>query len=74
MDELKKAEQKCPLSERISLSVADAALMLGVSERLVYEWQRQYSDFPAVKLGGRLLISRSALEEWFSQQLERRCS
>lgn len=64
-------KKECPLSERISLGVSDAAALLGVSERLVYEWLEKYRDFPAVKLGGRLLISRAKLETWFENRIEK---
>lgn len=67
---MSKEKQDCPLSERISLGVADAAVLLGVSDRLIYDWMGKYPDFPAVRLGGRLLISRPALETWFSEQVK----
>ena len=65
-----KTRIPCPLSQKISLSVRDAAELLSVSDRTVYTWLA-LDGFPACRIGGRLLISRPALEEWFSQQLER---
>lgn len=61
----------CPLSEKISLSVREAAELLSVSDRTVYGWLGKYPDFPAVRIGGRLLISRPALQEWFAGQLQK---
>ena len=70
MDELKSSRQSCPLSDRISLSIQDAAELLGVSDRLVYDWLKKYPDFPAVKIGGRKLISRPLLQAWFEKHVE----
>ena len=60
----------CPLSEKISLSVREAAELLSVSDRTVYSWL-SLDGFPAVKIGGRLLISRVALQDWFAEQLNK---
>ena len=63
----------CPLSEKISLSVAEAAAVLSVSERTVRNLLLR-PDFPALKIGGRTLVSRSGLEAWIAQQAEHECS
>lgn len=63
------AERDCPLSDKLALSVRDAAAVLSVSERTVYELLHR-SDFPALKIGGRTLISRSGLEDWISEQAQ----
>ncbi len=70
MDEVKSSRQSCSLTDRISLSVADAAVLLGVSDRLVYDWMQKYPDFPSVKIGGRKLISRQRLQDWFEKHIE----
>lgn len=53
----------CPLSEKISLSVPETAAVLSVSERTVRKLLEQ-PDFPALKVGNRILVSRSGLEQW----------
>ena len=63
------AERDCPLSEKIALSVHDTAVLLSVSERMVYDLLHR-SDFPALKIGGRTLVSRSGLEEWIAAQAQ----
>ena len=70
MDEVTSTPEACPLADRISLNAAEAAVLLGVSDKLVYTWMKEYPDFPAVKIGGRRLISRSLLQAWFEKQLQ----
>lgn len=60
MDELK--------NEKIALSAAEAAQLVGISRSLMYQWlQRADCDF-AFTIGGRRLISRSRLESWIERQ------
>ena len=54
-------------ADKIALSVAEAAELLGVSPPTVYKLIRR-ADFPAFKVGTRTLISRSKLEEWVAAQ------
>lgn len=54
-------------ADKIALSVAEAAELLGVSPPTVYKLIRR-TDFPAFKVGTRTLISRSKLEEWVAAQ------
>ena len=58
-------------SEKIGLSVTEAAAMIGISKSKMYELiKRSDCDF-AVMLGGRRLISRAKLQEWFDAQTGR---
>ena len=67
---MKQAEKiPCPISEKVALSVHDTAMLLSVSERKVYELLHR-ADFPAVKIGGRTLISRAGLDEWIEAQMK----
>lgn len=63
MDELK--------NDKIALSAAEAAQLVGISRSLMYEWlKRTDCDF-AFTIGGRRLISRSRLESWIERQAAR---
>lgn len=54
--------------EKLAVSPAEAAQLLGVSKPTVYQLLRR-ADFPAAfKIGTRTLISRSALEKWVEAQ------
>ena len=55
------------VTEKIALSVAETAELLGVSPPTVYKLMRR-ADFPAFKIGTRTLISRSKLEKWVADQ------
>ena len=60
-----------PVNEKIGLSVVEAAALIGVSKSKMYELlKRSDCDF-AVMLGGRRLISRRKLQEWFDAQTEK---
>jgi len=48
--------------ERLTLSVEEAALMLGISRALAYELVRR-GDLPRLRLGRRIVVPRRALEE-----------
>ena len=55
------------MTERLTLSVQEAAEQLGISDRYVYQLSHR-ADFPTVKIGKRILISREGLTEWVRQQ------
>ena len=52
---------------RITLSPAETAKMLGISRPTLYALMRQ-EGFPSFKVGSRRLISRAGLERWIAQQ------
>lgn len=55
------------MNEKLVLTVSEAAAELRLSRPTVYELTHR-SDFPAFRVGSRLLISRSGLEEWIAGQ------
>lgn len=57
------------LSERAGLTTAEAAAVLGVGMRTMYNLVRR-ADFPKLKLGNKYLIPRSGLLRWVEQQTE----
>lgn len=55
--------------EKLTVSVTEAAQMLGLSRPTVYKLIRT-DGFPVVRIGTRTLISRAGLERWVEQQAE----
>lgn len=56
------------MTEKLALSVTEAAEALGISRRSMYELLNR-EDFPAaLKIGRRRLISRELLAEWIRTQ------
>lgn len=53
--------------ERLTLSVAEAAQMLGISAPKAYELTHR-ADFPAFRIGNRTLVSRRLLEKWVDRE------
>jgi len=49
--------------ERMTLSVEEAAAMLGISRALAYELIRK-GELPRLRLGRRVVVPRRALEEY----------
>lgn len=56
--------------EKLTLSVPEAAEVIGVSPSKMYEVVK-IQGFPLVKLGKRLLVSRKGLERWIEEQAQR---
>ena len=54
--------------EKLTLSVAEAAQMLGISAPKAYELTHR-ADFPAFRIGNRTLVSRRLLAEWVDAQV-----
>ena len=54
--------------EKPTLSVAEAAQMLGISAPKAYELTHR-ADFPAFRIGNRTLVSRRLLAEWVDAQV-----
>ena len=54
---------------RLTLTVAEAATVLGVSRRLVYDAVAR-GELRAITIGRRLVIPRAALEQLLGQPLE----
>ena len=53
--------------ERIAISVAEAAEMLGLSAKSVYALVHS-EGFPAFRVGGRTIISKEGLREWVAKR------
>lgn len=55
--------------ERLTLSVEEAALMLGISRALAYELVRR-GELPRLQLGRRIVVPRQALEKLVASAAE----
>ena len=53
-------------AERLTLTVEEAASLLGISRGLAYELART-GKLPVIRLGRRLLVSRSRLKNMVDQ-------
>lgn len=60
-------QQKIEISEKIALTVQETAELLSVSVPTVYKLVKR-EDFPALKIGGRTLVSRDRLVNWVNMQ------
>lgn len=56
---------------RLTLSVAEAAKELGICTKNVYTLTHR-ADFPTVRIGQRIRISRAGLAEWVRAQEQNR--
>ena len=56
--------------EKMALSVTEAAKLLGVSPKLVYNLCHA-EGFPAFRVGSRTVVSRAGLERWVQEQAEK---
>ena len=52
---------------RMLLSIRDASVALGVSERTIWTLTQE-GQLPHVRIGRRLLFSQTALAAWIAQQ------
>lgn len=59
------------MSQCLTMSVAEAAQELGICTKSMYTLTRRM-DFPTVKLGRRIRISREGLREWVRLQEQNR--
>lgn len=55
--------------DTILLTPHDVAKLLGISRNKAYELFRR-SDFPVLKLGKLMKVTREALEQWLSRQTQ----
>lgn len=63
---MNEAGRSVKISERLCLSVPEAAALLGISRNLAYEMAKQ-GQLPVVKFGRRLLVPKVALEKMLSE-------
>lgn len=52
--------------ERLAVNAAEAAQMLGISERSLWAWTRE-GKIPSIKIGRRVLYSVEALRQFVSR-------
>jgi excisionase family DNA binding protein len=62
----KHVESMNPQQEPLCLSVPEAAKILGISRGLAYELARSHK-LPAIRLGRRLLVPKTRLEQMLNQ-------
>lgn len=55
--------------ERLTLTVAEAAELLGISRGMAYECVRT-GQLPAVRMGGRILVPKKRLEALLSGEAD----
>lgn len=55
---------------KLTLSVPEAAKVVGVSNAKMYQLVRT-EGFPTVHLGGRILVSAKGLERWIEEQAQK---
>lgn len=63
---MRRERNKTSKSERLTLTVEEAARFLGISRGLAYEMAR-CGKLPVVRFGRRLLVSRRALERMLDE-------
>ena len=56
--------------EKLTLSVAEAAGVVGVSTRYMYDLVKM-EGFPTIRVGKRLLVSAKGLERWVEEQAQK---
>ncbi len=63
---MRKQRNEAKSVERLTLTVEEAAQLLGISRGLAYEMAR-CGKLPVVRFGRRLLVSRGALKRMLDQ-------
>lgn len=53
--------------ERLTMTVEEAGKQLGVSRPVAYELAKR-PDFPAIRVGRRILVSSEGLRQWLLTQ------
>lgn len=53
--------------EKLTLSVPEAAKVVGISTRCMYDVVK-IKGFPTIQIGRRLLVSAKGLERWLEEQ------
>lgn len=55
--------------EPLAVGTTEAARLLGVSRPTLYQLLNR-ADFPSFRVGGRVLISVSGLQDWIGRQMK----
>lgn len=56
--------------EKLTISVAEAADVVGISVRYMYDLVKT-EGFPTIQVGRRLLVSAKGLERWLEEQAQK---
>ena len=56
--------------EKLTLSVPEAAKVLGISQTRMYQLARS-QGFPSITVGRRILVSTKGLERWVEEQAQK---
>lgn len=62
--------QKERATEKITLSVAEAAELLGISRPTILNWIHRADGIPHFYAGRKILVPKKLLEEWAIKQAE----
>ena len=55
-------------SQRLAVSIDEAAHLLSISRPVVYDLTKR-SDFPSFRIGKRVLVNVRALQDWLDEQV-----
>ena len=58
--------------EKLTISVREAAKIVGISATKMYELARS-DGFPAFAIGNRILVSAKGLADWVEKQVAANC-
>lgn len=56
--------------DKLTLSVPEAAKVLGISQTRMYQLARS-EGFPSISVGKRILVSAKGLERWVEEQAQK---
>ena len=57
------------MTEKLGISVSEAARRLGISTRTAYTWAHR-TDFPSFCIGNRIVVYEKGLEKWVRKMAE----
>ncbi|WP_041458719.1 excisionase family DNA-binding protein [Ammonifex degensii] len=57
------------MADRIAYSIPEFAAAVGLGKSLIYELVKR-GEIPSIRVGRRILIPRSAAEEWLRRKME----
>ena len=66
-EQIKEQKEGMPEEQKITLTVREAAKLIGISEKSAYNNLIRLPDFPVVKIGKRLVILREAFIKWLEK-------
>lgn len=58
------------MPEKKTLTVAEAAAVVGISTRYMYDLVKT-AGFPTIQIGRRILVSAKGLERWLDEQSQK---